>query len=182
MVKGYTIYKRSDAYGSSLLDVVIGGNPEHAFKTLLRHIKNTRFNFEYYIFDFDCIKLDLGDEYIKFELEDDFVNHFNQFCQKTFGELKCLWTYTEFKNHLDSLKEFIVYDLDMGDDPFCSFHYIFLEIDVNPNQSQDLEVIEEEESINVEYNVTCSEEARRGEFEINGVWHIIINYPIKIAG
>lgn len=199
MVKAYTLYVRSSAYGSDLREVVFEQDMKSAIRTLLQKYKEAKKDkFEYYIFDFFLIRLHLKDDYIKFEIQgNEYISkkrmkkYFQQFCDQTFEELKDKWTYLEFKDHINQLKDHFVYGKDLGDDPFCSFYFDFLELEIDPTTEEWLEFIQEEDS-GQDYKyykvVKQNEKMVRGPdeeddcFEVEDKLYYFWHHRIKIPG
>jgi hypothetical protein len=185
MVKGYTIHYQSDAYNSSLDDVILDENWESAVRRLLKNNKeeDSALGFEYYIFDVTEIKLHLHNNCVEFVISCPKINKcFKQFCLEKFKKVKNKWTYLEFKDHIGDLKVFFVYEKDIGDDPFCSYYLEFLELEVNPNQTQKLEIIRNQDDCkDISYRVISPEQAHESEFECNGIWYFSDTHKIKIA-
>lgn len=195
MVKAFVLYTPSDAYGVSLSKVVFEDDMESGIKSLLiLDKKEKREKFEYFLFDSFQIKLHLGDKYIEFEFQDGAIFksnleiYFKKFCKKySIGQK---WTYLEFKEYINELKIYL-HDKGLGDDPFCSFYFRFLELDVDPSTEEWLEFVRNAEDDIDEYeNYKVVKENEKqipdddcddNYFGIDGklhyFWHIKIRIP-----
>lgn len=139
MVKAYMLYYLSSAYDSRVSGTVICENWNEAIRLLLNNEKEkNKDHFSYHILDNTEIYINLNENDITFSFrEDSYRDFFTEFR----NEARYSWSYLEFKDHIQELKEFLVYEKDAGDDAFCSWELRFLEFDVDPTVKQCMKCI-----------------------------------------
>lgn len=204
MVKAYTLFYETYAYTSFFVGFVIADSWEPAIKKLLEIEKvnaKSSYGFEYNIFDNVDIKLNLNDDHIFFNIPTEPVETeehlkkknlrepFEEFCLKTFGEIKYSWSYLEFKDNINDFKYFFTHEKNLGDDPFCSWELLFKEIEIDPTILQKVEILRKwgDDSCTADYKyadfmAVPAEEARDEEqIEITkDNWYSIENFPMEI--
>ena len=95
--------------------------------------------------------------------------------------MKYRWSYLDFRDYLDDLKLFFN-ENGIGDDPFCSYYLNFLELEVDPKQSQVLEVIRNQDDCeDISYHVISAKDKNESEFERDGKWYWSDTYKIRIS-